>query len=77
MSLRGFETHRCEGSLAVRCSIRRYPDTRSTPTYFSYKDGRWHLYQQVIDFDYDVTYMSEVAAINVCPWCGKRLGGSD
>ena len=69
--MRDFETHRCEGSLKNYCSIRRYQVRRN----ISNRDGRWHLWRQVTDFDYDVTYMSEVAAINVCPWCGERLEG--
>ena len=75
MTTNDFETHRCMGSLAARCSIRRYPDTRPTPTFYSHKDGRWHLWKQTWDSEYDVTYMSEVAAIRHCPWCGKRLDG--
>ena len=68
-----FETHRCEGSLAAGCSIRRYPDTRPTPTFYSHKDGRWHLWKQTWDSEYDITYMNEVAAIRHCPWCGVLL----
>ena len=65
-----FETHRCEGSLAARCSIRRYPAKRHV------RDGRWHLWKQTWDSEYDVTYMREVAAIRYCPWCGSLLGAT-
>ena len=36
-------------------------------------DGMWHLYTQEWNSEYDVTYMSEVAAIRHCPWCGREL----
>lgn len=73
MSTHEFDTHRCEGSLKARCSIRRYQDMRLSPTYYSRKDGHWHLYEQITDWDYDSTYMSEVVRIRYCPWCGKEL----
>ena len=70
MSAHDFDNHRCEGSLKAMCSIRRY--SARVPNY-TYRDGHWHLYQQVTDFDYDCTYMSHVARIKHCPWCGEEL----
>lgn len=70
MSRHGFDNHRCEGSLRARCSIRRYPER--TPNYV-YHDGRWHLYKQDYDTDYMTGYLSHVARIKHCPWCGEEL----
>ena len=72
MSAHDFDTHRCEGSLRALCSIRRYQDWRGYYRMFRC-DGRWHLYQRVTDWDCDSTYMSHVAAIRFCPWCGEEL----
>lgn len=71
MSAHDFETHRCEGSLKARCSIRRYP--KRTPTYYAYDDGQWHLSQQFKDLEYDCTYLEHVTRIRFCPWCGEEL----
>lgn len=75
MSDHDFETHRCEGLLAARCSVRRAKHRKLVPLIDAWmqRDGMWHLYVQEYDFDYDLTYMSEVAAIRHCPWCGERL----
>lgn len=74
MSVHGFETHRCDGSLRARCSIRKHKgNTVPFRRAWMRTDGQWHLYEQVVDFDYDCTYMSEVAKIRFCPWCGKEL----
>ena len=72
--MKEYDNHRCEGSLKARCSIRRL-DGRETPSRrtFMRADGQWHLYEQITDWDYDVTYMSEVARVRYCPWCGKEL----
>lgn len=69
-----YDNHRCEGSLKARCSIRRM-DGRATPLRRTWMrtDGQWHLYERIEDWDYDVTYMSRVARIRYCPWCGKEL----
>ena len=74
MSAHEFETHRCEGSLKARCSIRRL-DCRVLPLRMAWMrtDGDWHLYMQDVDFDWNVTYMREVALIKYCPWCGEDL----
>ena len=74
MSTHEFETYRCEGSLKTQCSIRRL-DGKAIPLRQPWMrtDGQWHLYEQVVDFDWDVTYMSEVARIRYCPWCGVML----
>ena len=69
MTTNDFETHRCMGSLAARCSIRRYPVKR----HIRNRDGRWHLWKQTWDSEWDCIYMSEVAAIRHCPWCGVLL----
>ena len=68
---RGFDTHRCRGSLRAGCSIRRYP--REETRLFTRKDGRWHLYMREVDFDYDATYIVEVAEISYCPFCGEPI----
>lgn len=70
MSAHDYDNHRCKGSLRARCSIRRYP---AQTLGYTYRDGHWHLYQQVTDLDYDCTYMSHVARIKYCPWCGEEL----
>lgn len=67
-----YETHRCHGSLGAKCSIRRYRPGSGSP-YLIGHDGRWHLYEREIDFDWDYVGMGEVAAIAYCPWCGREL----
>ena len=70
-----FDTHRCSGTRANQCSIRRYPaptDGRGDSLYYK-RDGRWHLFAQQYDFDWGDTYMSHVAPISVCPFCGALL----
>lgn len=64
-----YETHRCEGSLAARCSIRRYHE--GPPLLCA--DGRWNLWHLDYDTEWMADYMSHVAAIGFCPWCGERL----
>ena len=73
MSPQGFETHRCKGSLKARCSIRRYPAMYDHRRPYNLHDGEWHLYELYVDLDWDYTGMREVAAINVCLWCGRDL----
>ena len=69
-----YETHRCDGSLRARCSIRRL-DSKTIPLRLAWMrtDGHWHLYEQITDWDYDSTYMGRVARIRFCPWCGREL----
>lgn len=67
MSAHGLETHRCEGSLKARCTIRRYP--KRTPMHHRLEDGHWHLCQE----DYMTGYLRHVTRIRFCPWCGKEL----
>lgn len=57
-----FDTHRCEGSIAAHCSLRRYHDGRG-----------WHLSKRDVDCEWLVEYMHHVAAVRFCPWCGKDL----
>lgn len=75
MSAHDFETHRCDGSLEASCSIRRNPHKKLSPFRDAWMraDGEWHLYVQEWNSEWDVTYMSHVAKINHCPWCGKEL----
>ncbi len=70
MTVHDFETHRCRGSLRHHASIRRY--LAGDPPYF-YRDGRWHLGVREYDVGYMADYMSHVAPIRYCPWCGKEL----
>jgi len=74
MSAHDYDSHRCEGLLKARCSIRRMGG-RTIPFRQAWMrtDGKWHLYQQIMDFDYDCTFMNHVARITYCPWCGEEL----
>lgn len=57
------KTHRCQGSLEAKMSIR-------------YGGGSsWWLYKPVHDFDWDTYYLNGITKINFCPFCGKKLGG--
>ena len=69
---RGYDTHRCPRSLRAECSIRRYP--KEDTVRFTRRDGEWHLYKRRYDFDYDTTFMEEVARIDYCPFCGEPIG---
>lgn len=71
--MKDYDNHRCEGSLKAHCSIRRCAYPKLWMRAFMRCDGQWHLYQRRYDYEYDCTYMSEVAAIKHCPWCGKEL----
>lgn len=73
--MRDYDSHRCDGSLRARCSIRRAKHRMMLPFRDAWMrhDGMWHLYTQEWNSEYDVTYMSEVAAIRHCPWCGEEL----
>lgn len=51
MSEHNFDTHRCDGTLANRCSIRRYPASEPVNKFDYEHDGRWHLFMQECDFD--------------------------
>lgn len=65
--MRKYDTHRCEGSLRSHCSVRLY---HASAHRFA---GEWHLWTREYDSEWDCTYMSHVARIRFCPWCGKEL----
>lgn len=66
-----FKTHRCEGSVNANVSIRKY--TRTTPIVWKEDLNKWLLQSNEFDFDYDYHYLSTIAEIKYCPFCGKRL----
>lgn len=68
---RPYETHRCDGSLANHCSIRRYSFDRFRTV--KVEGAGWELSKLRYDSEYLTPYMSYVANIKVCPWCGKEL----
>lgn len=70
MTNRDFETHRCKGSLESECAIRKYPKTSEG---YTYKDGKWHLFDRVYNMDYEWVGVDEIATILYCPWCGIKL----
>ena len=65
-----FENHRCDGLLESECAIRKYPKSSIA---HSYKDGEWHLFNRVYNFDRDWVVMNEVSKVLYCPWCGEKL----
>ena len=67
--MRDFETHRCEGSLRRRCSIRKWL-RKDWPTR---RAGVWTLSVLELDVEWDYWHMHGVADIRFCPWCGKEL----
>lgn len=59
-------SHRCEGSLAHRTSVRHYGAA-----------GRrtgWWLLHWTYDFEWDSWYTEDLGGVSFCPWCGTRLG---
>lgn len=68
-----YEGHRCSGSLKSRCSIRRYPLDPGSLKPIYYRDGHWHMWALAYDSEWLVNYMSWVARIEYCPFCGKEL----
>jgi len=68
--MQGFETHRCDGSLRERCPIRKFEvDERHVWP----NDGYWHLYSLQYDYEFMRDYLTHVAVIDYCPFCGKEL----
>ena len=65
------KTHRCEGSLKAKVSIRyshRYPKWSNQGDKVT-----WRLFQLEIDSEYDTKYLSHVSEIKFCPFCGEEL----
>ena len=64
-------THRCQGSLQNRVSIRL--DAQKYK--FSLKEIRkgWSLWNRKHDFDYDCYLDRFVSSITFCPFCGVKL----
>lgn len=63
-------THRCQGSLDNKASIRF--DYMSS---ISFRDDirAWRLFVYRRDPEYDVCIKHHVAEIKYCPFCGKKL----
>ena len=56
------KTHRCKGSLAERVSIRYEDETAA-----------WWMFKPAHDLEWDAYYLSVVAKIDYCPFCGEEL----
>ena len=65
------KTHRCEGSLKNKVSIRYTNQYRNFNTLYDYE--AWRLFKLVVDSEYDSKYLSHVSEIEFCPFCGKKL----
>lgn len=64
-------THRCDGSLASRVSIRY--DYMSSISRWSNDFRAWRMFVYRYDSDYDVFVRNPIAIIRFCPFCGKKL----
>ena len=64
-------THRCEGSLTSRVSIRY--DYMSSISGWRDDFREWRMFNYRYDYDYDVFVRNHVAIIKFCPFCGKKL----
>lgn len=68
------KTHRCQGSLEQYISIRLCDPYAGIPMLSKYG---WWLLKIQHDFDYDSYYLQPICEIDSCPFCGKKLGGTD
>lgn len=66
------QTHRCEGSLKAKVSIRF---SKAFPGWnFGGGDYEaWRLFHLEYDSEYDTKYLSHVSKIDYCPFCGEKL----
>ena len=64
-------THRCDGSLKNKVSIRYTKQYRYINDLCDYE--AWRLFKLQIDSEYDTKYLSHVSEIKFCPYCGKEL----
>lgn len=72
MGSHNFKAHRCEGSVNSYISIRKY--TEKNTSVWKEDLNKWLLQSNEFDLDYDYHYLSTVAEIKYCPFCGERLG---
>lgn len=71
MRKKQMRTHRCEGSLKNKVSIRYTKQYRYINALYDYE--AWRLFELRIDFEYDSKYLSHISEIKFCPYCGKEL----
>lgn len=71
MRKKQMRTHRCEGSLKNKVSIRYTKQYRHINALYDYE--AWRLFELRIDFEYDSKYLSHISEIKFCPYCGKEL----
>ena len=64
------KTHRCEGSLKARISIR-YCDPYKTR--FTEYNPKWYIFYHWTDMEWDVEGISPNCVIQYCPFCGIKL----
>lgn len=74
--IRHVVTHRCNELL----EYNKQPNTSFKPCAIHFdkwiledKPRHWILKTLETDFDYDVTFMTNVAIIKNCPFCGEKL----
>lgn len=69
------KTHRCEGSLKARVSIRY---EKQYPISWRMEDDKdaWRLFHQISDYEYD-NIKCHVSEIKYCPYCAKKLEECD
>ena len=65
------KTHRCEGSLKNKVSIRYTKQYRYINDLCDYE--AWRLFKLRIDSEYDTKYLSHISEIKFGPYCGKKL----
>ena len=73
MNDKAIKTHRCKELLEYnKCNFK--PCTIRYGTWLPYDNPDWLLYSlETSDEDWDIKYMSYMAKIKYCPWCGKKL----
>ena len=71
MRKKQMRTHRCEGSLKNKVSIRYSKQYRHINALYDYE--AWRLFKLRIDSEYDSKYLSHISEIKFCPYCGKKL----
>ena len=71
MRKKQMRTHRCEGSLKNKVSIRYSKQYRHINALYDYE--AWRLFKLRIDSEYDSKYLSHISKIKFCPYCGKKL----